>query len=955
MQKSPKGNKVHFRLLGRLEVVSEGDRIRLPPIKKRLLTTLLLAAPRTVPADRLMTVLWGDTHARDGALKTHVSELRTAVPGRIPPSEAAGYRMRLLPGDTTDLDHFRRLAATGQALAGAGDDQASAEVLRTALALWDTDPLADVPAVLPRRDELLREREEALKGLYEAQLRLGRHREIIPGLRDELEERPLSEQLHLLLMTALYRSGYRPQALQQADAAAAALREATGSEPGAQLRKLRAQIEADSGAPSDLPAPSDPSALPASSSPSAPCASPPLPRTPSPPAQLPADITDFTGRRAEVEQLLGLLTPRATGMPIVAISGMGGIGKTALAVHVAHRLRPLYPDGQLFVHLGPAPNIEETLTELLAALGVAAHDVPASTAGRAALFRTVLAGRRILVLIDNAAAAPQAAPFLPGAAGCGVVITSRAVLTGPGIRSYPLGPLQGEDALNLLEEIVGPERVGREPGAAGEVLAACGGLPLAVRIAGARLLAQPHWPVRLMADRLADRLRGLEAGDLAVAASIGESYDALDDGARRAFRGLALAGPGDWPMWLAEMLLRAHEADRALSTLTVHSLLTPAGTDAFGHPRYRMHDLVRAFAAERLAEDPTGRDVAMERMLFGWLELLALADEATVGREPYCPPPISLGIERHVPAAARALIVADPDGWVISEAATITGVVRATCAAGWHRVAYGIASRVSGFFYRRGLRRESEEMWRAVMHAAHAGDDPWLGGEARHRVACLILEEPGGPARARPMLDACVESAERIGHRQALARALAMRAVCDCLLVREAGTAPAGDPAADARRGLAIARTAGDRYGELACLRALGLAAGARADHDQALDHCGRAAAVGAGIAADTGERAYQVWALEALITVQTAAARHEEALATAAQARPLAREARNTAAEAVIAELTGDALAAAGRAREAAAAYAEAAALRGEAGESRQERCGARRAAAHVQGALTA
>lgn len=935
-------------------MVSEGGLIRLPPLKKRLLATLLLSVPRTVPADRLMTVLWGDTHARDGALKTHVSELRTAVPGRIPPSEAAGYRIRLLPGDTTDLDDFRRLAATGQALAGAGDDRASAEVLRTALALWDPDPLADVPAVLPRRDELLREREEALKGLYEAQLRLGRHREIIPGLRDELEERPLSEQLHLLRMTALYRSGYRPQALQQADVAAAALWEATGSEPGARLRKLRAQIEADSATPSD---PAAPPVSPSPPTPPAPSAPPSLPRTPSPPAQLPADITDFTGRRAEVRRLLGLLTPRATGMPIVAISGMGGIGKTALAVHVAHRLRPLYPDGQLFVHLGPAPNIEETLTELLAALGVAAHDVPASTAGRAALFRTVLAGRRVLVPIDDAAAAPQAAPFLPGAAGCGVLITSRAVLTGPGIRPYPLEPLQGEDALNLLEEIIGPERVGREPGAAGEVLAACGGLPLAVRIAGARLLAQPHWPVRLMADRLTDRLRGLEAGDLAVAASIGESYDALDDGARRAFRGLAPAGPGDWPMWLAEMLLRACEADRALSTLTVHSLLTPAGTDAFGHPRYRMHDLVRAFAAERLAEDPTGRDVAMERMLFGWLELLALADEATVGREPYCPPPISLGMERYVPAAARALIVADPDGWVISEAAAIIGVVRTACATGWHRVAYGIASRVSGFLYRRGLRRESEEMWRAVMHAAHAGDDPWLGGEARHRVACLILEEPGGPARARPMLDACVESAERIGHRQALARALAMRAVCDCLLVREAGTAPAGDPAADARRGLAIARTAGDRYGELACLRALGLAASARADHDQALDHCGRAAAVGAGIADDAGERAYQVWALEALITVQTAAARHREALATAAQARPLAREARNTAAEAAIAELTGDALAAAGRAREAAVAYAEAAALRGEAGagEARQERCGARRATAHAQGALTA
>ncbi|MFI6511867.1 BTAD domain-containing putative transcriptional regulator [Streptosporangium sp. NPDC050855] len=911
-----------FHLLGHVEVISgEGAVVPLPPLKRRLLGALLLSERRTIAVERLMLAVWGDTHARKEALKTHVSELRLLVPGRIPPAGPDGYRLRLLPGDTVDVDTFHDLVATGERLAEAGEHRAAVASLREALNLWGADPLADVPTGDPRlrqrRQALLRQRQDAMVLMFETRLALGHHREIVADLRGELEDSPDAESLHVLLVNALYRSGQRVPALQHADAAAGILLEENG-DPGERLRRLRAQIEADGTGPAAAAgAGGAATALPAV------------------PAQLPPDVLDFTGRSHEVERLTGLLTPApdATGVPIVGISGLPGIGKSALAIHVAHRLRPRFPDGQLFVHLagrsGRSANVGEMLAELLATLGVPAQDLPPSTVGRAGLLRSVLAGRRVLIVVDDAAGVSQASHFLPGTAGCAVIITGRALLNGAGIRSFPLQPLRGEESLTLLGEIVGTDRVRREPEATRTVLEACGGLPLALRIAGSRLSSQPHWPVELLASRLQDRLKGLADGDLAVEASIAESYEALSPPARHAFRVLALAGPGDWPMWLTGMLLGAEQADDALAALTSHSLLSPAGADDLGHPRYRQHDLVRDFAEARLAEHVDEWDTTMNRLLLGWL-LLADRASAAIPGEPFFPPPARLHWDLHVPVQAQKLIDADPGGWLARECAQLLAVIRAACEENRYRQGYGIALRLASHLYRAGRDRDAEDMWRIIMRTAAAAGDRRLAAEARHRMAALITRGPGGPARALPMLDTCVAVFAELVDRNRWARSLALRAFCAYRLYRDSGGPGVERAARDAGEALELARLTGEGYTELVCLRTLGLVASASGHHAEAIDRCEAALARGRAVTDTSGDAAYEVFAAVALATVLVAAGEAGRALAVCETALDAARGTGHAPAQAALAERAGDALSALGRAREAAQRYGEAVALCG-------------------------
>ncbi|MEV7011718.1 BTAD domain-containing putative transcriptional regulator [Streptosporangium sp. NPDC051022] len=924
---------MHFAILGQAQVtLPDGEVVRISRTKRRVLTALLLAGQHGLTTEVLVKAIWDDAlpHARMGSLKSCIAQLRRLLPGCIPAGASSVYRIVLNKDDTFDVDQFRRLVTKGDGLVGRGDLSAGAAALQEALALWGELPLADLPedVLSAVRETLLFERKTAVVELVKARLQLGQQREILADLRRESADDPLDEELHALLIRALYRSERRSDALRHYDDAVRVISEVTGRGPGAALRQAHAEATGD-GNPSTAT-----SAVALLS-----------------PAQLPLDVADFSGRTAEVAQLIEWLTPRpgATAVPVVGISGLGGVGKSVLATHAAHLLRPMYPDGQLFVDLAAMSQkrpIAEVLAELLMSLGVPTHDLPASVAGRAALLRSALAGRRILIMIDDAAGLAHAQPFLPGTAGCGALITSRSVLTGPGIRNLRLQPLGEVEALRLLEEIVGPDRTGREAEATRQVLAVCAGLPLAVRIVGSRLSTQPHWPIRLLADRVKDQLVELADGGLAVAASIAESYDALGADARHAFRVLSLAGAGDWPMWLAEMLLGKENGEAALSMLTMHSLLTPAGIDAMGHPRHRMHDLVRAFAAERLAENSAERDVALERLMCGWAELVALAEQTATGQEPFYPPPLALGMERYMPAAARDLITKDADSWFGAEATTIIGVVRQACDAGWHRLAHGIAARLSAYLFRRGLWRESQAMWRTVMHAAVAGGDAWLAEEARHHVASLILEEPGGPSRARPMLDLCAMSFEAIGHYQGLARALALRATCDYMVMRDGGVPPAGDAVADALRGLELARQTRNRYAEVACLRALGLLFRVHGEYDRAIDFARQAVELGGRITAERGEQTYQIWAAVAYAAVLLKAGHYEQALAVAEQARLSVGGVGTPSAEAEVVVQIAGALVGLGRLEEATGLYEEAAGLFAATGDPRQGRVVAKRAA---------
>lgn len=410
---------------------------------------------------------------------------------------------------------------------------------------------------------------------------------------------------------------------------------------------------------------------------------------------LPPAISDFTGRARQLAEVDALLSggPREA-MPIAVVSGPGGIGKSAFAVQVAHRLADAYPDGQLYAELhgfaDPVPP-GEVLSRLLRALGA---EPPEGLAERGDLFRSLVARRRILLVLDDAGSEAQVRPLLPGGASCGVLITSRARLAGlDGARLTQLNVLDVELGIELLGRIAGDAQVGREPEAARRIVDLCGGLPLALRIAGARLATRSHWTPHRLAERLADerrRLDELAVGDLEVRSGLGLSYDALDAPARTALRRLGLLGASDVAPWVPAALLDAPEAEDVVEQLIDAQLLHFTGTDPAGQPRFGLHDLVRVYAVERAeAEDSHAeRAAALGRALGGWLWLTGRATAAAPSGEVVLHSPRTLW-----PVADRAAeaALADPARWFEAESDAISLAVERAAAMDLHALAYEAA------------------------------------------------------------------------------------------------------------------------------------------------------------------------------------------------------------------------------------------------------------------------
>jgi DNA-binding SARP family transcriptional activator/Tfp pilus assembly protein PilF len=652
---------VEFGLLGPLVVRAGGSRVTVSAGKQRvLLAALLLRAGQVVPAAELTRFVWEDRPPGTArvTLQNYVKRLRQALgPSgyeRIV-TRPAGYLIDVEPGEL-DVDRFAELQAAGQAAARAGAWGRASARLGEALALWRGQPLADVPsqvlaaAQVPRLAAL---RLDAVEARIDADLHLGRHREVVAELQSLAAAEPLRERLHELLMLALYRSGQQAAALAAYRAARRQLVDELGIEPGPVLRDLNQRIlrsdrallapprpsppgGAQAGAPSGAPAGAQaaaPDGGPDGEGGAGPGADPGAGPGGAPlaairPSLLPAAVPGFTGRALELRALSAM--PARPGRPVVitVIGGTAGVGKTALAVHWARRAAADFPDGQLYVNLrgfGPAEPVPPAaaLRAFLDALQVPAAQIPASLDGRHALYRSLVKGKRILILLDNARDTAQVRPLLPATPTALVLITSRAELTSlvvtEGAGQISLDVLTDADAHELIGGRIGAARLAAEPAAARELVRLCAGLPLALAITAARAAVHPQFSLASLAAELGDergRLDALSTGEDAtdVRAVFSWSYQNLHPPAARMFRLLGLHPGPDIAAPAAASLagLPVPAARRLLRELTRGHLLAEPSPG-----RYAFHDLLRAYAAERAAAEDGDADrrAAQHRVL----------------------------------------------------------------------------------------------------------------------------------------------------------------------------------------------------------------------------------------------------------------------------------------------------------------------------------------------------
>jgi DNA-binding SARP family transcriptional activator len=691
---------VRFRILGPLEVNDrDGKPVFLHAPKQRaLLFVLLLHANRAVSPGHLEAVLWPERPPRSaaGVVRTYVSRLRGVLglddpdgPERLPrlSREPGGYRLLLAPGDL-DLAVFDDLTVRGRDALDRGDTAQAARMLSGALALWRGEPGADVAlegdsaAILAG---LAERRLTAQEAWADAQLALGSDTHLIGQLRTLVAEQPLRERTRGQLMLALYRAGRKAEAVEEFRALRRRMAGDLGIEPSRPVTELHRRILAGELAPGPRAA---------------------IPR------QLPRDTRGFTGREAQLTAMKALLP--TTGLPVTGvaapvvtvITGTAGVGKTALAVHFAHLTADRFPDGQLFADLRGHADAEpvrsaEALHRFLRALE--AREIPGDTDEAAARYRSLLAGKRMIILLDNAADASQVRPLLPGSAGCLVLVTSRSRLPGllarNGATPVTVEPMTEAEGVTLLRKVLGASRVDADPDSAATIVARCARLPLALRITAERAAHRPRLDLATLAAELAAehrRLDVLTVGEdrhATVRSVFSRSYARLTPDAARMFRLLGLHPGSDIGVRAAAAL--------AGGTLTGTARLLEALADVHllqetAPRRYRFHDLLRAYAAERaVAEVPAAARRAGLRRVLGWY--LHTAD--AVGR-------VLMPARRRVPlepppAGCQPLVPADypsAKAWCDTEHANLIAAIGAAADHGENEIAWQIHVVMGSYF-----------------------------------------------------------------------------------------------------------------------------------------------------------------------------------------------------------------------------------------------------------------
>ena len=781
---------MRFRLLGPVEVRAGEDWRGIGAPKWRsVLAALLIHPGQIVSADTLIGELWRDEPPARAAnlVSIYVLRLRRLMDdpdGHLLVTRAPGYLLRVA-GDDTDALLFEAMVRDGRRAFAAGDPEGAARRLTEALGLWYGRPLADVPPtplVEAEAERLSELRLGADELRITAELALGGHDQAVAELRRLLADHPLREGLWLLLMRALDGAGRHAEALEAYGQARDAISGQLGVDPGAELRQLHADLLAKDTAPAGvitagvLNPPAEPAPEPRQARSTK--------RAASGPAQLPADIADFTGRDEQVKRLSDLLSGiGASGDPgavrIAVVAGSGGLGKTSLAVHAAHRVRRRFPDGQLYVDLlgaTAAPLLPgDVLARFLRDLGVDGRDIPVDEDERAARYRTTLARRRMLVVLDNARDAAQVRPLLPGSASSAVLVTTRNRM--PDLAStklVDLNVLDDDEALKLFVKVVGEERAAAEPEATAELLDACAGLPLAIRICAARLVTRSGWTIRAMAGRLTDehrRLDEMRAGDLAVRASFEVSFTSLPPSTDKrgidpalAFRLLGLwQGPSISSAAAAALFgVPEYSAEDALEVLVDTHLLESVATD-----RYRFHDLLRVYAAERAADDLSAaeRDAAVTRLLTWYMRTSDAAATAVLPQrydiplEPVGNDPPPLGFAD----AEEAL------SWYDSERANLVTATRQAAASGRHEVAWRLPAPLFIIFNSRGNWADCIATHRVALDSARqAGDrrgEAWVLNNLGDALG--VTGDPEGIACLESSLAIRREIGDQMGEAQA--------------------------------------------------------------------------------------------------------------------------------------------------------------------------------------------
>jgi DNA-binding SARP family transcriptional activator/tetratricopeptide (TPR) repeat protein len=736
---------IRIRVLGPLQVRSGVARLVLPGQRPSIvLASLAMSAGRMVSLETLAGHVWGEQlplSATD-SLRSLVSRLRLVVGSTAIQTTAAGYLLDVDP-DQVDLLRFRRLVDE----AGRVDDAGKArELLGEGLGLWRGDPLSGLASERLRRDVvpgLIEEYLSALERRIGLDLAAGLHGALVAELRELVGRHPLRESLWYLLITAQDEAGRRADALASYHQLRTDLRERLGVEPAGELQNLYQRL---------LIGP-----IRTRTSTKTAHAETPAPRTSTRVSshELPGDISDFTGRERELDQLL--TAAAASGgdeqaVMITAIDGMAGIGKTTLAVHLAHRLSHRFPDGQLFVDLhghtpGHVPMDAATaLDNLLRAIGVPCERIPQSLTQRVGLWRSELSGRRVLVLLDNAATAAQVRPLIPGAAGCLAIITSRQHIADlDGVRTLSLDVLRVPEAAAMFTAVVGADRSAAEPAAVAEVLRLCGNLPLAIRIAAARLRARPAWTVQYLATRLADeqrRLAELAAGERSVGAAFALSYRNLPPGHQRMFRLLGLYPGTAFDTYLAAALA---DVDLRVAEALLEDLLDAHLLRQSVPGRYRFHDLLRRYACDiaQSVESSQSRDEAIHRILDYYL---CVTERARVHfmvpgnstRSELTYPPT------HMPSLGdRSQALA----WSEREQTNVTAIIAYAADHCWYDHACQLSNIVWWFFRLRGGLREWIIAQRSAVEAAERLGEPQTLADME-RILGIVCWESGRYADA---------------------------------------------------------------------------------------------------------------------------------------------------------------------------------------------------------------